>query len=284
MAEEKTYKIYTLEDPRDGQVRYVGQTFKSLEERLIGHLNINDKSNSYKVNWIKQLLALDLVPTITLLDEVSEFEWREAEKFWIIQMRALGFKLTNISEGGDWGDCYTNNPKFQEYMKSEIYSKNMSKALLASEKHQKAIHSKERGEKISISQKNIPEPTTTCIHCGKVASTTNISKYHNDHCYENPNVVYEIEKLRRKPSQESIEKSRKANTGRKNTEETKNIQSISAKKDYETNFSFCIFCNKKGHIRHLNRWHNDFCFSNHNYTLEEQKERRKQKKNLKLVS
>ena len=69
--------IYTLIDPRDNQVRYVGKT-----------------------NNIKRLIRNDYKPIIEILDEVDEAEWEFWEKYWICQFKAWGFDLVNATDGG----------------------------------------------------------------------------------------------------------------------------------------------------------------------------------------
>ena len=63
-------KIYTISNPITGEIRYVGKTIQSLNERLRKHMT--DKRNSYKVNWLKQLKLNGIVPEIMLIDECDE--------------------------------------------------------------------------------------------------------------------------------------------------------------------------------------------------------------------
>lgn len=49
----KEYKIYSLNDPETGEVRYVGKTVSPLYKRLSSHYR--DKSKSYKTFWIYSL-------------------------------------------------------------------------------------------------------------------------------------------------------------------------------------------------------------------------------------
>lgn len=54
--------------------------------------------------------------------------------------------------------------------------------------------------KLNLSKKlkNKKKPTGICIHCNVEMDLSNLLRYHNEHCYENPNVNVEAEKLRRK--------------------------------------------------------------------------------------
>ena len=94
-------KIYSLEDPSTNEIRYIGKTVTSLEERLGGHLRDTPKRNTKSTAWIKSLFKRNLLPKIELLEEVLEEDWEEAERFYISYFRFLGFNLTNILEGGN---------------------------------------------------------------------------------------------------------------------------------------------------------------------------------------
>lgn len=93
--------IYTLSDPDTNEVRYLGITSRTLKKRLGEHLN--NKNKTHNGNWIQKLLKSGKTPVITLLTTTTKKLWEEDEKFWIIQLRAWGFNLTNTAEGGKGG-------------------------------------------------------------------------------------------------------------------------------------------------------------------------------------
>ena len=111
--------IYTLEDPRTGQVRYVGKTGGDLMGRLKGHLE--DRSETHKIHWIRQLAAIGLKPTIDVIETMfnpSEIEWQEAERFWISSLRFCGCKLTNLAAGGEGGShCLESREKMSAWQR-----------------------------------------------------------------------------------------------------------------------------------------------------------------------
>lgn len=95
-------KIYTLSHPITNEIRYIGKTKFSLEKRLkYGHLRDLNKYNNKRVNWIKSLKSLGLEPKIELLEEVSKDQWINSEIYWISQFKAWGFRLVNMTDGGD---------------------------------------------------------------------------------------------------------------------------------------------------------------------------------------
>jgi len=94
--------IYAMIDPRTDEVRYVGKTSKGLEYRRKGHINAakyND--NTYLLRWLRGLLNTGEKPVMQVLEEVTEDEWRDAERKWIARGRARGWLLTNGTEGGE---------------------------------------------------------------------------------------------------------------------------------------------------------------------------------------
>ena len=89
--------IYSLADPRNGEVRYIGKTVTTESNRLRGHMK--DKENTPKTGWIKSLKKLGLKPVIEAVEETTELDWKECEKFWIENFRQMGCRLTNVCKG-----------------------------------------------------------------------------------------------------------------------------------------------------------------------------------------
>ena len=96
-------KIYTLRHPLTNEIKYVGKTKGTLKNRWYSHISNYklSKEKSYKNSWIVSLKKENLKPTIELLDEVPENEWEFWEKYWISQFLQWGFKLTNMTKGGE---------------------------------------------------------------------------------------------------------------------------------------------------------------------------------------
>ncbi|WP_395088910.1 GIY-YIG nuclease family protein [Armatimonas sp.] len=91
------FQIYTLSDPRTGDVRYVGITGLALKKRLNRHVSMGRKQAPYYVStWIHQLLEQGTKPEIRLIETTDDLY---RERYWIQHYRSLGARLTNLSEG-----------------------------------------------------------------------------------------------------------------------------------------------------------------------------------------
>ncbi|WP_180541557.1 GIY-YIG nuclease family protein [Nevskia soli] len=100
--------IYTLKNPRTHDVRYVGWTSKTVEQRLKWHIQESLlKARTHKQRWILSLLAIGLKPVIEVIESGAGKKWEKAERRWISHFRANGARLVNGTDGGDglpnWG-------------------------------------------------------------------------------------------------------------------------------------------------------------------------------------
>jgi len=129
--------IYTLADPRNGEVRYIGKTAATLKHRYGQH--IYENLNTHKCNWIKSLKSVGLRPVIEELEKVEDEEWKGAERFWIESLRQMGCRLTNIDSGG-WGGTARS-----QHTKNLISAKNSGK-----------IRTEETKRKISAAKTGVP--------------------------------------------------------------------------------------------------------------------------------
>jgi hypothetical protein len=95
--------IYELIDPRSNSPRYIGRTVGDIERRLSNHISEARAaiSKSHRVNWINELLKLNLKPIIQLVAVVDKNEWDIWEIFYIQLYKDLGYSLVNGSNGGD---------------------------------------------------------------------------------------------------------------------------------------------------------------------------------------
>jgi hypothetical protein len=94
--------IYSLKDPRDGAVKYVGQT-RHLGARLAGHLSSAfgnpRKGRSQKDEWLRELESLGTPATVEILEQCDDDDKAgDAEKKWIQFHRGNG-QLLNLHSG-----------------------------------------------------------------------------------------------------------------------------------------------------------------------------------------
>lgn len=93
--------IYLLLDPRSAEVRYVGMTTVSKEQRLRKHYGESRvKHRTRKERWIVALLNLGLEPVILAIEEIPWSERSERERYWIRHYRQAGCELFNGNDGG----------------------------------------------------------------------------------------------------------------------------------------------------------------------------------------
>ncbi len=93
--------IYSLHHPVTGELRYVGKTIKhDVNQRLKEHVRDCFKFNYPSSCWIRSLKLNGLIPEITVLDSVEDYEWEFWEQFYIEYFRSLNCKLLNIEKGG----------------------------------------------------------------------------------------------------------------------------------------------------------------------------------------
>ena len=120
---EKNF-IYTLSNPITKEIKYIGKTF-NIKRRLYGHLSKHSLlKRSKKNSWIKSLINKKLLPIIEILDEVEKSESNFYEIFYISLFKSWGFKLLNMTEGGD-GNHIKGRKNSEEYkIKQKINSPN----------------------------------------------------------------------------------------------------------------------------------------------------------------
>lgn len=90
------YSIYTLTDPFDKLVHYVGRSTKPLA-RFGQHLQCREKTNPEKNAWIQSVIQQNQMPILDIIEVVSgskEAHFREA--YWIRHYLNHKAPLTNI--------------------------------------------------------------------------------------------------------------------------------------------------------------------------------------------
>lgn len=92
--------IYVFSDEW-GIPKYVGKA-KCLDTRVKQHLNRDRfRYKSWFYNWLNKQIREDKEFFIDVLEEVNAENHVEREKYWIKHVRDNGYKLTNMTDGGD---------------------------------------------------------------------------------------------------------------------------------------------------------------------------------------
>lgn len=94
--------IYGLHDPHTDELRYIGQTIKSVELRLACHLAPGMlKRHSYLYRWLGGLVKAGLKPgTSVIVEAYDQPELDRLEIEHIAKARRDGCRLVNMSDGG----------------------------------------------------------------------------------------------------------------------------------------------------------------------------------------
>jgi hypothetical protein len=88
--------VYGLVDPVTLRVMYVGQTIRTVEERLADHLSKPSLlEDCPKNDWLKGLLGKGLKPSVIILEKASNWELVDAENRWIEVFSHKTKRLTN---------------------------------------------------------------------------------------------------------------------------------------------------------------------------------------------
>ena len=117
--------IYALVDPRTLKIRYVGKADNPYQ-RYCRHLI--DKYPCHRVDWIRSLLKIGLLPIQQILEECDKSEWEQKERYWIAFERKQGYDLTNGTDGGDGyrGGKHTEESKRKASDHSPMKGKHLS--------------------------------------------------------------------------------------------------------------------------------------------------------------
>ena len=103
------YKIYALKEPNTQEIKYIGATTQTLEDRLKIHLHIAVSKAMEK--WINELKSKNEIPEIILLEEAEYLGNNEREVFYMNKYKDTilnsNFNLQNILQNHQ----YTQNKR-----------------------------------------------------------------------------------------------------------------------------------------------------------------------------
>jgi group I intron endonuclease len=151
--------IYTLSD--DNEIRYVGKT-KFITKRYSSHINESKKKRTHKEKWINKVLLNGGKIIIEILDVCDDENSIEIESYWISQLKCWGFKLVNLTSGGDGGTPmlgkkHTNETKIKMSQTAKSQNRNIGGwniGLKMSDEIKKKISKNSKGRILSVETRN----------------------------------------------------------------------------------------------------------------------------------
>lgn len=114
---ESKYLIYGLIDPRTDLIRYVGQSANGIKRPRQHRTPKQLSANTYKCKWLRQLLRDGLDYRVVILQYSAEESLSSDEIWWIAFGRALGWPLTNATDGGHGTRGYSPTPETREKLR-----------------------------------------------------------------------------------------------------------------------------------------------------------------------
>lgn len=139
------YFIYTISDPRDNSIFYIGQTINFTNRRQ-RHLDTSDrefKKNSSKTQIVKDLKKLKLNPVFDIIHTNIPFDKiDELETGMISFYHLMGCYLTNREPGGNSKSLKTR----EKISNAQLGSKNHNFGKKASQKTRELISKANSGE------------------------------------------------------------------------------------------------------------------------------------------
>jgi hypothetical protein len=107
--------IYALLEPEHPRIpRYVGKS-NQPSARLCDHLRRYGR-NPRKHSWVSRLQEQGLRPVLFILEVCRIAEWEERERWWIRNLREVGYDLLNLTDGGDCGPVTGISPETRAKM------------------------------------------------------------------------------------------------------------------------------------------------------------------------
>ncbi len=118
----KMVYIYSLKDPRDYQIKYIGKA-SDVNKRYKQHIENYTNQKSLKSSWVLSILRSGLLPILEIVEICDESKWQEREQYWIKYYKELGFDLKNMTNGGDGN----TGLKMSDISKEKIRRANLGK-------------------------------------------------------------------------------------------------------------------------------------------------------------
>lgn len=244
--------VYALVDPRNNEVRYIGKSGSGMK-RVRMHMCPSSlaRGRTYKDKWLRELIASGYHPLVrTIAVCADKKDLSKAEILWIAYARSLGWRLTNLTSGGEGSFGLVKSPetrakiananrgrkhtpeavtRMREAKKDHVISPETRAKMVASRKANYVISDETRNKMSEAHKKQIITKETRA----KMAATRRGFKHSEE---------AKAKMKGRKVSEETKTKISLANTGRKNTVEAKEKMSAARKLYLERKKERIIFC------------------------------------------
>lgn len=199
----KKHIVYALVDPHNNELRYVGKSSRGMK-RPRKHLTAcGRRGDTHRHCWLKQMFKDEgTVPSIIVLCECeTEVEALAWEVQFIALFRTAGFRLTNLTDGGEGMSGYKvsdeTKRKLAEFNKGHKHSDEHKRKIAEGIKGR--VRTDEHKQRISEAQKGSEKCAT---HLHKVQEANKGSK----RSYESRCKMSEAGKRRGSPSAETRRK------------------------------------------------------------------------------
>jgi len=108
-------RIYALCEYPSWEPRYVGKTIQHIHERHKAHIRAAKRGGRLPVHfWLRKKIAGREWLAIKLIERVpAGDDWAGRERHWITAFRASGFRILNLTNGGEGlsGHTFTDEHK-----------------------------------------------------------------------------------------------------------------------------------------------------------------------------
>lgn len=159
-------KVYALFSTENGEIRYIGQTTKTLAQRLKRHVEAALEGGTWPLcKWIRK--TLDQGHAVEAVVLIPQAVWNETEIKLIVGYRANGARLLNATDGGRGVLGMKQSEKQKQGMRDRIVSPE-TRRLIASAVKRRFSNISERTEAAKKSRDFYADQQKRIEHGSKV--------------------------------------------------------------------------------------------------------------------
>lgn len=177
-AAQSATTIYALCAP-DGEIRYVGKTTKREKVRFAQHMKeARYRTRTHSARWI---MSLSSPPTILPLVVVPDEYGSEMERRVIAHFRSKGYRLTNLTDGGEGASGAVRSPETRARIGARLRGRKLSPEHI--QKLKGKVFSAETRAKLSASQRGRGLGRVLSAEtCAKMSAANIGRKLSPEHC------------------------------------------------------------------------------------------------------